>query len=421
MKEDFLAFVWRRRLYDNLCLSGKKTPIHVVSPGILNEDGGPDFKEARIRIGQTEWAGHVEIHVRSSDWYRHGHESDPAYNNVILHVVHENDLEVQTSSGHVIPAVELKDHFDPILLDNWCTIQRSLHWLPCHAHIREVQTMVICNAIERSAIERLSQRSLSWFRRLGQLKGDWTQLAFEKLSYAFGLKINGESFEQLARQTPFAQVIRESYDLTRIEALLFGQAGMLVNPVDNQAKKLRKEYDFLKSKYSLTGIGPGLIQFLRTRPPNFPTVKLAQFAAILHRNPNILTSVLFVSSFSELKKLFKGDVSDYWQTHYAFGKRRKQSTKGLSTVFLQRLTLNAIVPLQYMYFTQIGKDEGIGRIVDLLQSIPAEDHKLIRRWKDEGVHPANALHTQGLLHLERMYCSQKQCLKCQIGSSIIGH
>lgn len=419
MNEHFLAFVWRRRLFRLPCLTTSNQTIEVVDPGFLNEDGGPDFKEAQIRISRTMWYGHVELHVKSSDWYKHNHDRDPAYDNVILHVVYDDDVEVVTSQGRTLPCLELRPLIRKKLVDNWQSISENLHWLPCHAQISGVDQLILNNTIERMAVDRLLMKTSLWQRRLETLNGDWAQLCFEKLSYAFGLKVNGTTFEQMAEQTPWKIVARESYDCYRLEALLFGQCGLLNNANDGHVNRLRSEYEFLQSKYSLQPIGQGTVQFLRTRPSNFPTVRLAQLSAVIHSDPSIPQKLLITHNRTILKKMFEVCVSEYWQKNSSFGKACHQSERKITLTFLDRLIINAIVPLQFLYATNHGDDNLKSKVLRLLESVKTEKNKITRLWESVGISSHSALDSQGLLHLKRHYCTKKMCLNCSIGSAII--
>ncbi len=363
----------------------------------------------------------MELHVKSSDWYAHKHEKDPAYDNVILHVVYEADQEVTTLQGRFLPSLSLKQLTKKDLIHNWKRISENLHWLPCHAQIKSVDDLILMHTIERMAVERILTKTASWHHRLDALNGDWAQLCFEKLSYAFGLKVNGASFEQMAEQTPWKIVARESYDYHRLEALLFGQCGLLNNQVDNYVQQLHSEYQFLQSKYDLQPIHQGTIQFLRTRPGNFPTVRLAQLIAIIHSDASIPQRLLNTHDRSQLKQILDFRINEYWQKHYSFGKACRPSKRPLTATFLDRLIINAIVPLQFLYASFHDDDVLKTKALTLLQSVKSENNKVMRLWESMGIGSHSALDAQGLLHLERHYCRNKRCLDCAIGCDIVSN
>ena len=420
MNEHFLAFVWRRRLFQLPCLTTDGQDLDIIHPCFLNHDGGPDFKEAKIRINGTLWHGHVELHVKSSDWYRHKHESDPAYDNVILHVVHEADEEVKNAPGRTLDCLELRSLIPDKLIHQWQSMSEALHWLPCHAHIKKVNELTLTKTKEGMAVERLMVKVNEWKKRLDDLTGDWNQLCFEKLCYAFGLKVNGNIFEQMAIQTPWKILSRESFVLKRVEALLFGQCALLDNGSDPYFVSLKREYDFLQSKFDLQPIRSGSVQFLRTRPHNFPTIRIAQLAALIHSDPTVIQKLLTTFDLSSIRHLFKIEVNPYWKGHYMFGKPTKSASRSITKDMLDRIIINAIVPLQFLYADMHDDDQMKQMALGLLESIDPEKNKIVSAWKKEGMTCANALESQGLLFLERQYCRGKKCFQCGIGSVLLG-
>ncbi|MDX1684734.1 MAG: DUF2851 family protein [Saprospiraceae bacterium] len=420
MREHFLSFVWQHKLFAHDELKTTEGQfLSIIHSGYLNHDAGPDFREARVKLDDILWSGNVEIHVRSSDWQLHGHESDPAYDNVILHVVYEDDRPVIGKAGSPVPCLELKRRLMHKYIRNWKRLETRRSWLPCGSGFADVKPATRANTMERMTIERLESRTFELLHRLEQVKGDWTQLIFERLSRGMGFGKNGEAFEQMARSIPSRILMKASDSHLTIEAILFGQQGLLKDPVDNYQMELRSTYDFLRQKYGIEPLGPGRLKFLRTRPSNFPTVRLSQLAALISRGSEDFSHFLEVTDWNEVRAALQCQVSPYWQRHYDFGKSCKQTVRALSLQSQQLLTINVLVPLQFAYATYLGSEVRKANALSLLGGVSAENNKIIRKWRGFGAKPKNGLDTQGLLHLHGAYCSKHRCLACPVGSELI--
>lgn len=421
MREHFLSFVWQHKLYDPSRLvttDGRK--ILLKDTGRLNEDAGPDFKEARVTIDQISWSGHVELHVRSSDWYLHKHDRDPAYDSVVLHVVYEEDVPVKRTNGTRIPCLELKPIIRREYFERYESLQQNIAWLPCQARIGKVRDITVSSALQRMAIERYEGRVEELRHRLDQLDGNWPQLIFERFARGMGFRINGFAFEQIARQTPLKVIMKEAHELENVEALLFGQSGSIKENDDHYSKRLKSKFEFLRSKYDLSPLPPGQMKFLRTRPSNFPTIRLAQLASIIHHSPHFFHLFLEITNVGEWHQLLQVETSEYWQSHYDLGKRTdRKSNRKLSEKSRELLVINVLVPLQFAYASYLGSSARKDRTMKLLSAIPRENNKLIRQWKSHGISAGNALETQGMMHLHMHYCTEHKCLNCPIGHEII--
>ena len=422
MKEEFLHFIWKHRLYHSGKLQttgGEK--VEILQPGIHNLHSGPDFSESRIRIGDTLWVGSVEIHLKSSDWNRHRHHQDQAYNNVILHVVAEHDEPVKNTLDIVLPTLILKW---PVTIEaNYRELTESKDWVACASRLFRIDPFRVKFFLNSIMIERLKEKTQVVNEFLGDTHGDWGETFYRMLARGFGFKENAQPFEMVARSLPQRILAHHQDSLMQTEALLFGQAGLLGEELfaDEYYLSLRKEYRFLAGKYSLKPISGHLWKFMRMRPVNFPTIRLAQFACLIHHSQGLLGKLLEAKSMNEIRDWFGLVASPYWDTHYHFNRESPRRRKKLGEQSLRLLVINVVVPFYFLYGEHQNKLYLKNRALQLLEDLPAEDNMVIRKWALSGIEADNALESQALLHLKSRYCELKQCLSCGIGHKIILH
>jgi hypothetical protein len=418
MTEDFLHYIWRSSLFYPLSLNDSGCNIEVISTGELNTDSGPDFFNARIKLGEIVLAGNIEIHINASDWYRHGHHHNKAYDSVILQLVLNKDAEVRRTSGEIIPTAELK--FERRLIDNYKLLLHDEFWIACQPYIAEVDTILITNWLNSIAIRRLENKAELIRVLLFQNQNSWEETLYQQLARNFGFRLNGGVFEMLARSIPYRVLLRHRNNLFQIEALLFGQSGMLTgNDGDEYFRVLKREFQFLKRKYSLKPIELYLWKFLRLRPANFPTVRIAQFAALLHKSGPVFSSVIETPGIKGLNALFDVAASEYWDTHYIFNRKTRKIVKSLGPLSVRSILINTVVPVLYLYGKQRKRDEFCEHAINLLFEIPAEVNCITSGWKASGIIAGNAFYSQALLHQKSEYCKYRRCLDCGIGNSII--
>jgi hypothetical protein len=420
MTEDFLHFVWKFRLGDLHFHTTAGDEVSLVKPGEHNHDSGPDFTNAQVKIGGTLWAGNVEIHVRSSDWARHKHHVDEAYDNIILHVVYEDDLPVRRKSGEQIPTLVLKEILHPEMFETYNFFLNNHLWIPCAFRLPEVREMVINDWLTALSIARLERKAAELESLLQYSGNDWNQAFFEAMSSTLGFKINKEPFELLARNTPVQFIEKHRDHLFQVEALIFGQAGLLEGTYrDDYPKLLKKEYRHLKHKFSLNPVPGHLWKFLRLRPNNFPTIRLAQLAMMLHDRSHFFSEIIENPDYKHLKKFFSVSVSDYWKEHYYFDRPSKNLGKAISSSTVELIIINNVIPFLFLY----GKRKGLGRYEDkaleLLESIRPESNRVTKRFAEFGIRPETASQSQALLELKANFCDQKRCLECRIGLELI--
>jgi len=421
MTEEFLSYVWKNRLVMEPLETYNGEPVRIYDPGQCNRDSGPDFFNARVRIGSTLWAGNVEIHVVSSDWYRHGHQNDDRYNNIILHLVYEHDREVYTLPGEPVPVLEVKGRVDEKMLSRYQEFQRSRWWIPCANLIGSVNADILQDWLSQLVSERISEKSERVHKLFVMNNYHWLQTVYMTLATGFGFHVNNLPFEMLAKSLHPDMLIRHHKDLLSLEALLFGQSGLL-NPScpGEYPAILKKEYEKLRHEYILNPIDGKLWYFLRLRPRNFPTVRIAQFAMMLHKYGEYLPNLIHESSFRELYDALEVNTSKYWEDHYIFGQTSKKSSKNLGPGAINSLILNAIIPLKILHSKLHNDENSMQNAIAILKEIPAESNYIIKKFQGLGVSAVNAYQTQGLLHLKKKYCDQKKCLDCMVGKVLIG-
>jgi hypothetical protein len=421
MTEEFLHHIWKFRLFDQSELRTTNGDlIEIRHPGEHNFDSGPDFFNGRIKMNGTLWAGNIEVHINAGDWNKHFHQEDKAYDNIILHVVHKADKVLYRSSGEEIPTLEIKDRIAPRLYYNYLDFKLSKDWIPCAKQIAAVPGLIFNNTIDRMVPERLEKKSLMILQSLRLNNNNWEETFYRQLARNFGFKTNAEPFELLAKSLPLVILGRHRSSLLQIEALLFGQAGMLEEHLcDKYSLQLQNEYAFLKKKWKLQPIEKHLWKFLRLRPVNFPVIRIAQFAALIHRSNNLFSRTLEIETAEELAELLDVKASAYWEEHFMFDRSSSRREKNLGREAVNNILINTVVPFLFVYGKQKGEEAYCDRALRLLEQTNGEDNAVIRGWKQQKVPAENAYTTQALLQLKSGHCDKKQCLSCPIGNYLI--
>ena len=420
MKEDFLHYIW---LYKKLDLTNLKTTngevLTILKFGQYIQQAGPDFFNAQIVIENQKWAGNIEIHVKSSDWYVHHHEKDDNYNNVILHVVWEHNTPIFRKDNSEIPVLELKKYISKDELHKYKDLTTQKSWIFCENQIKEIPHFVFSNWKERLFFERLERKSNPIQQLLQETKNDWEAVLFCMLAKNFGLNTNGEMFLKVAKSFTFSLIRKEALEIVYLEALLFGQADLIPLQVeDNYPKELKSWYDYLVLKYKLNKPAIAPIQFFKHRPDNFPTIRLAQLAMVYHLHRNLFSKIIEAKTIDEIYQIFAISVSDYWKLHYNFDKVSPKKEKSLSKSFIDLLIINTIVPIQYAYSNGLDK-ENSELLIDFLSNIPQEKNNIIEKFTTFGIESKNAFDSQSLLQLKNEYCNHKKCLQCAVGLQLL--
>lgn len=419
MKESILHYIWQQKLFkphDLKTTSGEK--VEIIDTGRLNTDAGPDFFNAKIKIADTVWAGNIEIHTRASDWQKHNHQHDKSYDSVILHVVKFADTEIRRSNGEIIPQMELA--YPASIETRYEELIAEQKWIPCADKISKIPDIFIQGWKNALLTERLEQKMLAIQELLEENNQHWEEAFYIKLARSFGFNTNSHAFEKLAISLPLSALGKHKNDLFQIEALLFGQSGLLNNELhDDYSIKLKKEYDFLKSKFNLEPIQTELWKLLRLRPDNFPHIRIAQFAALIHNSSKLFSRIIENPDIDYLIEIFKTEPSLYWKTHYLFGHESSAKSKKLGQDSIYGLLINTVVPFLFCYAYQKNNQELKDKALSLLERIPAEKNTIISGWKNIGMDIRTAYDSQAFLQLKKLYCDEKNCLRCRIGHKVL--
>ncbi len=424
MKEEFLHYLWKYNLYDRENLTdpeGKR--IQVMNPGTYNRDSGPDFFNARILIDNTVWAGNVEIHIASSDFDAHGHQNDPAYNNVILHLVVNNDKKVYNNRGEELLTAVIK--FDPSIFEKYQSLINNPYTIACQDEIGKTGVLLLRQWLNALAVERLQQKTAPVMKMLQDTGNDWDEVFYRMLCRYFGFRVNSEPFEMLATTLPFRIIRKHSDNLFQIEALLFGAAGMLDEGLfreaisDDYFRQLIREFRILSVKYSIRPLHGWIWKFSRLRPVNFPTLRISQLSAMLSISGGIFSRLIETNDIRKLKALFEVPVSAYWEDHYVFGSKSRRVSKKTGTQAADILIINAVVPVIFVYGKTRNHPELCDMAIELLENTAAEANVITSEWIESGIRAESAFHSQALLQLRNEYCRKRRCLECRIGNRLI--
>lgn len=415
--EKVYHYLWKSRMYGKILHEAGGGTVEVIDPGKHNNDSGPDFFNSKVKVDGTEWAGNVEIHVKASDWYRHGHDSDPAYDSIILHVVGVSDRRVNRRDGTLIPQVEVtvpKEFYD-----TYNQLESSVGDVRCVPHLHDVPQLAATDWLETLAIERLQQKSAKVLEVLESCGGDWEQTCFIMLARGLGFGLNGDPFEILARSIPLKYLHHHSDNHLQLQAIIFGQAGMLDSSChifDEYYQQMCHENYFLARKYGLRPMRPGQWKYARTRPQNFPHRRIAYLAKACEGGFSLFSRIISSGGCEEqLRELFKWHLEGYWHDHFSFDVEAKAVSDTLSDSSLNLLLINTVAPLLYAYGAHRG-DSGLAeKGLNLLESLPGEENVVIRKWRQLGFTAGNAFRSQAILHLQRQYCEAHKCLYCRFG------
>ncbi|MEZ4851634.1 MAG: DUF2851 family protein [Bacteroidia bacterium] len=421
--EDFLHYVWRTRSFDHRDLrTNKNQPVFIEKPGIWNHDQGPDFSDARVKIDDVVFHGHVEIHIQSEDWYRHRHHEDEKYNNTILHIAHTtNGKPVRRADGTVIPEIVLADRIPPSLLLQYNRLQLSQDEFPCSKLIHQVKPIVIRSWIDRMAVERIEQKAAVIQKRMDEANLDWEQLLWEELAAMMGGPVNKEVFREMAQRMPH-RILRNYVDEPfQLEALLFGICRLLTGgkSFDIYFQDLKKEWEYLAAKHKIELPPPLNIRFLRMRPAAFPTIRISQIAQLLMQFPRF-TDLLSLEAFDQFLEI-NITTSAYWENHYRFFEDKKRSVKKLGKSQKEILMANVILPIAWLYHRAHGRNHLDQLVENGLTRLSPENNRLTRPFMKTGISNEHAFDSQGLIQLKKRYCDEKRCLECGIGGAILGN
>ncbi|MBD2753381.1 DUF2851 family protein [Spirosoma validum] len=433
MPEVFLYFIWQYQYVTTTSLvttDGEK--VQVLHPGFRNYNAGPDFTNARLLINEVEWVGTVEMHTHTSDWLTHRHQHDRAYDNVILHVVWQDDRattgrRVDRANGTPLPTLELRKLIDPDLLARYANLNDSPQQIPCADQFRQVSPLRVTSMLDKAMLQRLERKATHVQQIAEQTQGDWEETAYRLLAMNMGFKINAEPMAQLSRAVPLKAILKHRDVLVQVEAMLFGTSGLLDSDelppgaTDDYVTTLQREYRFLAAKYDLADkqVAAHAWKWGRLRPANFPTLRLAQLARLLTRHASLFSLFVGTTDVEQLLKSLQLTPGEYWQSHYRFGKRTEKAVPALGLNAAENIVINTVVPLLAAYAHHRGQPAYIDRAIRLLEQLPAEKNRLTESWDTLGLGIQTAFDSQAAIELYNEFCSQKKCLSCQIGAALI--
>lgn len=411
IKEDFIYYLWENRLLTNNLKTTDDEEVSIISVGNRNHNSGADYLNARVRINGTLWAGQVEIHVLASDWFKHNHQYDKNYNNVILHVVYNKDTD-----DVKIPTLEIKDKFDKSLFYNYKNFLHSKTWIPCSNHIGSIQNFTVISWLDRMLTEHLENECKDLNLKLRNCNYDWEQALYQRFMRYFGLKVNNDSFEYLSKILPLNILLRHRDNETYIEAMMFGCAGFLEDDFEERYPLLlKREFQMLRSKFRLKTMPVSNWRFLRLRPPNFPTIRIAQLAKIIINNENMFSKIRDSNDIEDIIKLFEVELDSYWDNHFQFNKTSKtERRKILGKTAIDSVIINAIVPLLFHYGHTHSLESHKEKAMCYLEQIEAEDNIITRNFRNSGIVLQNAFQTQAITYMYKYYCKRRRCLECRI-------
>jgi len=418
MTEKLLQYLWNFKVFKHFDFKDiEGNSVEILDFGKWNTDSGPDFLSARIKVNDLIFAGNIELHVKSSDWIFHNHSSDPNYQNIILHVVFQNDMEIEEFNHNHIPTLELLNYIDQDILWKYEKLAGGSQFIPCETIFNP--TRIPVNFHEQNMLKKLEQKSLELEKSLQQFKNNFEAVLFQSLAYSFGLKVNAFIFKQIAESVDFSIINKLRHNETQLEALLLGISGWLENPEDDRMKIWKREFDFIKVKFNISDL-KFRPKFLRLRPPNFPTIRLSQLANLYHQHQSLFSKIIHIQRSEDLFEIFKKvKASEYWDNHFNFGKiSTVHQPKTLSRDFVELLILNTVLPLKYTY-QKYQNEETADEVLNFYRHLSAEKNAVVSDWKRLGLTCKNALESQSLIYHYKNSCEEKNCLNCSIGFKLL--
>ena len=420
MKEKLLQYIWQFQHYNlNELTTTAGDTLQIIHPGSINTNQGPDFLEAKIKLNNTIWVGNIELHIKGSDWNLHGHSSDDNYNNIILHVVWENDIAIKDKSGKCLPTLVLHNRVSKILLEKYTALMNSKFFIPCEKQIHSVNDLTLTSWKQRMIAERLEDRSKYILQTLEQNNFHWEETFWRLIAKNFGIQQNSDAFENIAASLPVNILAKHKNQIHQLEALLFGQAGLLnTDFVDEYTKMLQREFIFLKKKYKLKNTDTKIF-FLRMRPANFPTIRLAQLAMLVNKSSHLFSNILDETNIEEVKTLLNVTANDYWHYHYVFDELSAFKKKNLGVHMINNILINTIVPILFTYGFYHNKQLYKEKAITWLEEISSEKNNITKGFEALKLSHKSSFDSQAFIQLKNIYCNHKRCIECAVGNALL--
>lgn len=420
LTERLLQFIWQFQYFNkNKLITTNDEPLLIIHPGTYNIHQGPDFFGAKIKVGNAVWAGNIEIHINASDWLLHQHQNDNNYNNVILHVVWNEDKQLTNANGTPIPTFVIEPYVSKLMLEHYQTLMQEQGFVPCEHYLPVLSSLGWQSWQERLLMERLQSRASTVFQKLEKTGNHWEEVFWHLLARNFGMPVNADAFESMAQRIPVAILAKHKNQVQQLEALLLGQANLLnVESNDDYVLLLQREYLFLKNKYKLEKSHSAPL-FLRMRPANFPTVRLAQLAMLVHQSEHLFSRILETKESKEVVQFLNVTANDFWHYHYQLNATSDYKTKVLGEQMAENILINTVVLVVFAYGLYHNNQSYKDKALEWLMQIKGEQNSVIKSWKSFGVPAENALQTQALLELKKNYCDKRKCLDCAVGNKIL--
>jgi hypothetical protein len=420
MNEKLLQFIWQFQYFNkNALTTVDGSPLTVMNPGIFNHDQGPDFSEAKIKLNNTIWVGNIEIHNEASQWHAHNHTHDLNYSNIILHVVWENDANIADTNAQLIPTLELQPLVSKLMLQQYEQLMNVKGFVSCENNLPALSEVGWIAWKERLAAERLQRKAGIVTENLQQANNHWEEVFWWQLAKNFGAKVNADAFEQVARSISINILAKHKNQINQLEALLLGQAGLLNGHyTEDYPKMLQREYKFFAAKYQLKSLNKAP-DFLRMRPANFPTIRLAQLAMLIYNSTHLFSKILEINNINELRKVLDVTANDYWHYHYLLDEATSYKPKNLGAFMTDNIIINTIVPVLFAYGQHHNMQQWKDRAIQYLTQLPLENNNITDAWKQHRVPNENALDSQALIELKNNYCDNRRCLQCAVGNKLL--
>lgn len=417
-----MQFIWQYQYFNKRHLHTTAGEyVQVIQPGQFNHNQGPDFLDGRIRIDDTLLAGNIELHITEADWLKHAHQHDPNYRNVILHVLWEPPCRVQLP----LPTICLKDRVSKILLERYQALLQSKSFVPCMSVLqsegfRKLKKLTWVSWKERLLVERLLRKEVLVSHYLRQSNNHWEEVFWWMLARNFGITVNTEAFEAIARSLPLTLLARHRAQLPQLEALLLGQAGLLEKQFDEHyPRMLAGDFRFYSKKYGLRPVEQP-VHFLRMRPRNFPSVRLAQLAVLLHHNASLFSIVRERNTVQELSALLQVTAGEYWDIHYRLDEPAAFNQKQIGNQMVDNIIINTVVPMLFAYGHVRQEPQFRQKAMDLLEQLSPEHNSITSGWQSIGIANQDAWDSQALIELKKEYCDKRRCLECAVGNGVLG-